>query len=88
MKSLMICTDHQCCSGDKIEKDEMGRACSPYGGEERRIQSLVGKREARDHLEDPAVDGRIILRWILRKWDVGVWTGSSWLRIGEGGGHL
>jgi len=31
---------------------------------------------------------RIILRWIIRKWDVGVWTGSSWLRIGTGGGHL
>jgi hypothetical protein len=32
--------------------------------------------------------GRIILRWIFRKWDVEVWTGSSWLRIGTGGGHL
>jgi hypothetical protein len=30
----------------------------------------------------------IILRWIFRKWDVGVWTGLSWLRIGTGGGHL
>jgi len=27
-----------------------------------------------DHLEDPGVDGRVILRWIFRKWDVGVWT--------------
>ena len=25
----------------------------------------------RDHLGDPDVDGRIILRWIFRKWDVG-----------------
>jgi len=25
-----------------------------------------------DHLEDTGVDGRIILRWIFRKWDVGV----------------
>jgi hypothetical protein len=33
-------------------------------------------------------DGRIILRWIFRKWDVGIWTGSSWLKIGTGGGHL
>jgi len=27
-------------------------------------------------------------RWIFRKWDVGVWSGSSWFRIGTGGGHL
>ena len=36
----------------------------------------------RDHLEDPVLDGRIILRWIFR-WDVGVCTGSSWLRLGQ-----
>jgi len=34
------------------------------------------------------VDGRIILRWIFRNWGVGVWAGSSWLRIETGGGHL
>jgi len=32
-----------------------------------------------DHLEDPGVDGRIILRWIFRKWDVGAWTALIWL---------
>jgi len=42
----------------------------------------------RDHLEDTGVDGSVILRWIFRKWDVVVWTVSSWLRIGECGGHL
>jgi hypothetical protein len=42
----------------------------------------------RDHWEDPVVEGRIIVRWIFRKWDVGVWTGSIWLRIETGGGHL
>jgi len=39
-------------------------------------------------LGDPDLDGKIILRWIFRKWDVGVRTGSSWLRIGTGGGLL
>jgi len=39
-------------------------------------------------LEDPGVVARIILRWMLRKCDVGAWAGSSWLRIGTGGGHL
>jgi hypothetical protein len=42
----------------------------------------------RDHLGDEGVDGQIILRRIYRKWDVGVWTGPSWLRVGTFGGHL
>ena len=42
----------------------------------------------RDHLEEPDVDRRIILKWIFRKWDVAVWTRLIWLRIGTGGGHL
>jgi len=30
----------------------------------------------------------IIIIIIFRKWDVGAWIGSNWLRIGTGGGHL
>jgi len=61
--------------------------CSVYGGEERRglCRVLVGKPEGKRSL------GRPRRRWkdrIFRKCDVGVWTGSSWLRIGTGGGHL
>ena len=48
---------------------------------------LVGKPEERDHWVDLDVDGRIILRWIFRKWE-GVETGWSWVRIGTDGGHL
>jgi hypothetical protein len=49
---------------------------------------VVGKPEGKNHLEDPGIDGLIILRWIFRKRDVGAWTGLIWLRIGTGGGHL
>ena len=60
-----------------------------YGGEDRHIQgSRWGNLRERDYLEDPCIDGRIILRWIFRKWDVGTWTGLSWLRIGTGGRHV
>jgi hypothetical protein len=47
-----------------------------------------GNLRKRDHLRDPDIDGRTILRWLFRKWSVEVWTGSSWLKIGTGGGHL
>jgi hypothetical protein len=41
----------------------------------------------KDHLKDPRIDGRKILKWIFGKWDGGgAWTGSIWLKIGTGGG--
>jgi hypothetical protein len=46
-----------------------------------------GKLRERDHLKDVVVDGKIILKWIFKKWD-GAWTGLIWLRIGTGGGLL
>jgi len=44
--------------------------------EERKVvySVLVGKPEGKNHLEDPDVYIRIILRWIFRKWYVGVWN--------------
>jgi hypothetical protein len=38
-----------------------------------------------DHWGDPGVDGRIILDWIFRKWDMGVRSGLGWFRIQRGG---
>ena len=59
-------------------------------GEERGVYGvLVGKPEGeRDHWGDLGVDGWIILRWISRRWDVGIWTGLGWPRIETGGGPL
>jgi hypothetical protein len=47
-----------------------------------------GNLRERDHLGGSGVNGKIILRWIFRKCNVGVRTGLSWLRIGTGGVHL
>jgi hypothetical protein len=69
-------------------ENEMGGACSAYGEGEACTGFWWRNLGERDHWGDPGVDGRIILIWIFRKWDVGVWTGSGWLRIGTGGGHL
>jgi len=40
---------------------------------------LVGKSEGKDHLENPGVDGSMIFRWILRKWDVGM----DWIDLAQ-----
>jgi hypothetical protein len=59
-----------------------------WGRGEAYIGFWCGNLRERDYLRDPDIDGSIILTWIFRKWDVGLWTESSWLRIGTVGGHL
>ena len=50
------------------------------GNERGCIGSWLGNRSERD--------GWIILGWISRRWDVGIWTGLGWPRIETGGGRL
>ena len=58
-------------------------------GEERGcIESWWGNCRERDHWEDLGVDGWIILGWISRRWDVGIWTGLGGPRIEISGGRL
>jgi hypothetical protein len=67
-----------------VSNGTMGGACSKYGSEERRIQDLVGKPEGkrpRRRCEDN-------IKMDLQEVGCGVWTESSWVRIGTGGGHL
>ena len=39
-----------------------------------------------NHRGDLGVNGWIILGWICRRWDVGIWTGLGWPRIETDGG--
>jgi hypothetical protein len=66
----------------------MGGAYSTDGEEKGVYRVLVWKSEGKSHWGDPDVDGRIMLGWIFRKWDVGVWTGLGWLRLETCGGQM
>jgi hypothetical protein len=49
---------------------------------------LLTEDEINTQILPLGVDGRIIFRWIFRKWDGGAWAGLIWLRTETGGGHL
>jgi len=66
----------------------MGGARGTEGREERCVQSLVGKDEGKKDLEDRGIEGKIILKWTLKKRDRRAWIGLMWLNIGPSGGLL
>ena len=66
----MICNPTKCYSGDEIEKNEMGRACSRKWEKKDLYWVLVGKPDGKKLLGKSCVVGRIKLRWILKKCNV------------------
>jgi hypothetical protein len=55
-----------------MKKNEVGGLCDACGRHERCIQGFVwGALRGRHHLEDPGIDGRIILKCMFMKWDGG-----------------
>ena len=75
----MTRTAHIYCSGDKIDKNEMDRACSTYGGKKRHIKGPLGRIRHRWEYN---------IKFCLQELGREAWTGSRWFRIGTGGGHL
>jgi hypothetical protein len=62
----------------KSRRVRWARHVARMGGGKRHVQGFGGVTlRERDHCGDPGVDGRIILRWIFRKWGVGIWAGLS-----------
>jgi len=49
-------------------------------GERTGVYSVLGNLRERDHMRDPGVDGRIILRWIFRKWNV---AAMDWIELAQ-----
>ena len=39
------------------------------GGKERCKQDFGGGMRERDNLQDISVDGRVILKWVFKRWD-------------------
>jgi hypothetical protein len=52
------------------------------GEEMNMYRVLVGMPEERDHLEYRGVDGMMVSEWMLWRLAGGVWSASSWFRIG------
>jgi len=54
------------------------------------IYVLVGQGNPNEgnHLKDLDVDGRVLFKYIFKKWDGESWNGLFWLRTGTGGRRL
>jgi hypothetical protein len=51
------------------------------GGMRNTCKNAVQNPKLTDHLPDPSVDGKMILKWMLRIYGVRMWIGFMWLRI-------
>jgi hypothetical protein len=74
--------------GIKLKRMRLAEHVAREGESRGVYRVFVGQPEGKRPLGRPRLDERMILMCILREWDVRVWTGLIWLRIGTGGGHF
>jgi hypothetical protein len=59
----------QIYSDVRIKEDDIGGVRGTRGGEINSYRDSMGKRETKSYLEDPVVDGRIVLKRTIKKQD-------------------
>jgi len=87
MRNFLISTPPDIIRASNRELD--GRSMQHVWGR-RDVNSVYwcGNLREGNHLEDPGVDGRMILRWAIQEVGWGAWAGLIWMWIGTGGGLL
>jgi hypothetical protein len=65
-----------------IVNNLFGSLCAGHSGDRNAYRVLVGKVEARNHMEDLRTGGRIILQWILK--EIRMSTGFKGIQPGTG----
>jgi hypothetical protein len=75
-------------SSNNIRGFKLRRVRWTYRGKEKYEQGFGGKPEGKRLIGKQGVDGIIILRRIVRKWEVGTWTEFICLRTGTCGGAV
>ena len=80
MRNLMICTAHPILSDDKINKNEMGGACSTYGGGRGMYRVLVGKPEGMRPLGRPRRRWEDNIKMYLQEVVCG---GMDWIELAQ-----
>ena len=81
MRSLMICTLQSIFFVWSNREEGNGRGMKHLWGRGEVYTGIWwGNSRERDHLEDPCIDGRIILRWILQGVGCG---GMDWIDVAQ-----
>ena len=85
---FMICTPHEISFALSSQEQDGWSMHYVWETGDVHMRLWWGDLRERGHLEDLGIDGRIILKWIFKKWDGEALTGMIRLKTGAGGGRL